>query len=294
MLTIADGGATKADWVIVKDGGEHLLISTTGFNPTYLSGEKIAAIIKKELVEKLPFEITDQVFYYGTGCKDLGRRQIVIDALQRELPKAAIYVSHDILAAARATCGHEPGIACILGTGSNSVLFDGKNEVDQVTNLGFLLGDEGSGAQIGKLFVQAYFYREMPLDLHPVIEQVCPNGRKDVFDGVYGEGSPATYLASFTQLFAAHQDHAFVREIVKKSFTEFLTRHVCKYKNHETLPVSFVGSVAYHFQGILKEALHDLGLNPGVFVKKPIENLVNYHLKFNSNIKAIPTQWVKL
>ncbi|MCF8243709.1 MAG: hypothetical protein K9J37_04850 [Saprospiraceae bacterium] len=278
MLIIADGGATKADWVIVKDGGEQLTVSTTGFNPTYLPGEKITDIIRRELVEMLPFEITGQAFYYGTGCKDLDRRQIVIDALHRELPKAEINVTHDLLGAARATCGHEPGIACILGTGSNSVLFDGNKEVDQVTNLGFLLGDEGSGAQIGKMFLQAYFYREMPADLHPIIEQVCPNGRKDIIESVYGGGIPSAYLASFTQLFAAHQDHAFVQEIVKKSFTEFLTRHVCKYKNHERLPVSFVGSVAYHFQGILKEALHELGLHTGVFVQKPIGNLVKYHL----------------
>ncbi len=278
MLIIADVGATKADWVVVKDGGEQQAISTTGFSPNYVAGDKISEIIRHELVEKLPFEINGQVFYYGTGCWDTGRRQVVIDAIQRELPKATINVSHDLLAAARATCGHQPGIACILGTGSNSVLYDGEHEADNVTNLGFLLGDEGSGAQIGKMFLQAYFYREMPVELHPIIEQVCPNGRKDILDKVYSGGIPAAYLASFTQLFADHQDHHFVRKIVKQSFNEFLTRHVAKYKNHETLPVSFVGSVAYHFQGILKEALHELDLHAGVFVQKPIGNLVKYHL----------------
>jgi glucosamine kinase len=290
MLIIADGGATKADWVIVKTGGEQISISTTGFNPNYVSGDTISKIIKQELVEKLPFDITGQVFYYGTGCWDKGRRQIVIDAIQRELPKAEINASHDLLAAARATCGHQPGIACILGTGSNSVLYDGEQEADNVTNLGFLLGDEGSGAQIGKMFIQAYFYREMPKELQPIIEQVCPNGRKDILDTVYSGGIPAAYLASFTQLFAEHQDHTFVRETVKKSFNEFLTRHVCKYKNHETLPVSFVGSVAFHFQGILKETLLELGLNPGVFIKKPIGNLVQYHLESNTGITAISSQ----
>ena len=279
MLTIADGGATKADWVIVKDDREQVSISTTGFNPNYVSGEKISEIIRQELVVKLPFEITGKVFYYGTGCWEISTRQIVADALQRALPKATINASHDLLAAARATCGRQPGIACILGTGSNSVLFDGENIEDHVTNLGFLLGDEGSGAQIGKMFLQAYFYREMPADLHPVIEQVCPNGRKDVLEKVYHGVIPAAYLASFTQLFATHQDHPFVREIVKKSFTEFLTRHVLKYKNHESLPVSFVGSVAFHFQEILKEALLMFEINPGIFVKKPIENLVKYHLE---------------
>jgi len=279
MLIIADGGATKADWVIVKHNGEQQATTTTGFNPNYVSGDRISEIIRQELVAGLPFEITGTVFYYGTGCWDAGRRQIVVDAIQRELPKAEINGSHDILAAARATCGHRPGIACILGTGSNSVLFDGEQIVDNVTNLGFLLGDEGSGAQIGKMLVQAYFYREMPAELQPIIEQVCPNGRKDILDKVYAGGVPAAYLASFTQLFAEKQAHPFVRALVKKSFTEFLTRHVCKYKGHEILPVSFVGSVGYHFQSILEEAVNDLNLIPGIFIKKPIENLVKYHLE---------------
>ncbi len=279
MLIIADGGASKADWIVVKDNGEQQAITTTGFNPNYVSGECISEIIRHELVEKLPFEIIGKVFYYGTGCWDPGRKQIVVDAIKRELPKAEIFGSHDILAAARATCGHQPGIACILGTGSNSVLFDGEQVVDNVTNLGFLLGDEGSGAQIGKMFLQAFFYREMPVELQPLIEHECPNGRKDILDKVYAGGIPAAYLASFTQLFTGYQEHPFVRALVKKSFNEFLTRHVCKYKGHETLPVSFVGSVSYHFQGILKEALEELGLHPGVFVKKPIGNLVKYHLE---------------
>lgn len=279
MLTIADGGATKADWVIVKDNGEQVAISTTGFNPNYVSGERISEIIRTELVEKLPFDITGNVFYYGTGCWDPGRKQIVVDALAKELPMATINASHDLLAAARATCGHNPGISCILGTGSNSVLYDGVKEADNVTNLGFLLGDEGSGAQIGKMFIQAFFYREMPVELQPIIEQVCPNGRKDILDVVYSGGIPAAYLASFAQLFTGHQDHPFVRSTVKKSFTEFLTRHVCKYHNHESLPVNFVGSVAFHFQDILKEALQELGLHAGVFIKKPIGNLVKFHLE---------------
>jgi N-acetylglucosamine kinase-like BadF-type ATPase len=279
MLIISDGGATKADWVIVKDDGGQLSITTTGFNPNYVSAERISEIIQTELVEKLPFELTGEVFYYGTGCWDKGRNAIVREAIAAKLPKAKVTVHHDLLGAARATCGHEPGICCILGTGSNSVLYDGEHEEDNVTNLGFLLGDEGSGAQIGKAFVQAYFYREMPAELHPLMEKACPNGRKDILDKVYGGGIPAAYLASFTQHFTEHQEHPFVRALVKKSFHEFLTRHVCKYKNHETLPVSFVGSVGYHFQEILKEALAELGLHAGVFIKKPIGNLVNYHLE---------------
>lgn len=279
MLIIADGGATKADWIIVKDNGEQELISTTGFNPNYVSGERIAEIIADELAGKLPFEITGAVYYYGTGCWDKGRNRIVQEAIAKVLTQAKVVVHHDLLAAARATCGHRPGIACILGTGSNSVLYDGEKEVDNVTNLGFLLGDEGSGAQIGKALVQAFFYREMPEELQPIMDKVCPNGRKDILDKVYSGGIPAAYLASFTQLFTEHQAHPFVRGLVKKCFNEFLTRHVCKYENHESLPVCFVGSVAHYFRDILHEALSELGLTLGPVVKKPINNLVDFHLE---------------
>jgi N-acetylglucosamine kinase-like BadF-type ATPase len=279
MLIIADGGATKADWIIVKDNGEQQLVSTTGFNPNYVSGERIAEIIAEELAGKLPFEITGAVYYYGTGCWDKGRNRIVQEAIAKVLTQAKVVVHHDLLAAARATCGHQPGIACILGTGSNSVLYDGEKEVDNVTNLGFLLGDEGSGAQIGKAFVQAFFYREMPEELQPIMDKVCPNGRKDILDKVYSGGIPAAYLASFTQLFTEHQAHPFVRGLVKKCFNEFLTRHVCKYENHENLPVCFVGSVAHYFLDILQEALSELGLTLGPIVKKPINKLVEFHLE---------------
>lgn len=119
----------------------------------------------------------------------------------------------------------------------------------------------------------------MPLELQPIIEEVCPNRRKDILDKMYGGGIAVAYLASFTQLFTEHQTQPFGRKLVKKSFTEFLTRHVCKYEGHETLPVSFVGSVGFHFQEILKEALQELGLHAGVFIKKPIGNLVKYHLE---------------
>lgn len=280
MIAIADGGSTKADWILYSAATGEQAVGTTGFNPNYESSERIFDLLMAELKPTAGDLAGGAIHYYGAGCWDPGRKQIVANALQRAFPSANVFVYHDLLAAARATCGKAPGIACILGTGSNSVLFDGENEVDNVTNLGFLLGDEGSGSHIGKKLVRAYFYREMPAELHPVIEQVCPNGRKDILDKVYGGGVPAAYLASFTKYFQGHQAHPFVREVFKRSFTEFLVRHVCKYKGHETLPVHFVGSVAFHFRGILEEAVVEQGLHMGTIIKRPIDKLLGYHLQF--------------
>lgn len=291
MLAVCDGGSTKADWKFVSDKGEISDYTTTGFNPNYNTGEQITSFVKHELGNKLNTAAVQAVYYYGAGCWDPGRRKIVADALVKVFTGAKIEVSHDMLAAARATCGNEPGISCILGTGSNSVLYDGTKEIDHVTNLGFLLGDEGSGAQIGKKLVQAYFYREMPEELHPVIEQICPNGRKEILDKVYHSNIvPAAYLASFVRVFAGHFEHPFVKQVFKDCFHEFLTRHVCKYENHHTLPVHFVGSIAWHCKNILQESMDELNLQTGRILHKPILNLLNYHLNNEKGFQSNPAE----
>ncbi len=284
LLVICDGGSSKADWKIFSDGDNILSVTTKGFNPNYDSKDKIAAILSKELVPSLDPLLEASIHYYGAGCWDSVRKNHVAKAMTGIYPKAHVEIQHDLLAAARATCGTEPGIACILGTGSNSVLYDGHDEVDNVTNLGFLLGDEGSGSQIGKRLVQAYFYREMPVELHPIMEKVCPNGKRDILDKVYDGSVPAAYLATFAGLFNDHKEHPFVKGIVASCFDEFIKRHVCKYEGHEHLPVHFVGSIAYFFQGILKEVLVENNLQVGNILRKPIFNLLKYHLQHQDGI----------
>ena len=278
MLVIADGGSSKADWKIVLGQGNMVSATTTGFNPNYDSSERIASLVSSEMNGLPNINLPGQVYYYGTGCWDAGRKAIVEKALKNVFVNSQIHINHDLLAAALATCGNQPGIACILGTGSNSVLFDGEKEIDNVTNLGFLLGDEGSGAYIGKNLVKAFFYREMPEELQPVIEKECPNGRKDILDRIYGGGVPAAYLASFTKLFSEYSNHPFIRNLIKSCFLDFLARHVCKYQGHEKLPIHFVGSIAFHFKDILLEALDEKKLHAGNIIKKPIDDLVKYHI----------------
>ena len=288
MLAICDGGSTKADWIIRTADGRLIPVTTPGFNPNYDSVERISSIVRHELADKLDENLCGSVYYYGAGCGEPDRISIVEQALSAVFSRASIAVKSDLLGAARATCGEKPGITCILGTGSNSVLYDGQQEADHVTNLGFLLGDEGSGAQIGKRLVQAYFYREMPPELHPVMRKVCPNGRQDMLSKVYGGGVPAAFLASFVRLFADQHDHPFVQQIVKDCFREFLLRHVCKYENHEMLPVHFVGSVAWFFKDTLNETLNEMHLHKGVVLRRPIENLCKYHLQTEKQNQAGP------
>jgi N-acetylglucosamine kinase-like BadF-type ATPase len=287
MLAIADSGSTKADWKIINDKGEILDLSTMGFNPNYHSKEIIIDALEAQLAPKVNTEMIRKVLFYGAGCWDSGRKEKIASAMRQVFINAEIEVDHDLLAAARATCGDKPGISCILGTGSNSILFDGEKEVDNVTNLGFLLGDEGSGSHLGKKIIRAYFYREMPEDLKEQFKEWVPGGKSEILDNIYGEGSPAVYLASFARFLSNNKNHPFITEIVYECFEEFVRRHICKYENHQNLPIHFIGSVAYYFKHVLDRVLKDKGLELGVVIKKPIHNLAKFHIEQGGFKKAL-------
>lgn len=285
MLVIIDGGSTKADWKIEStDEKPAIIITAQGFNPNYDPSEIILEKVQKVAIDNFRDVKPTEVYYYGAGCWDAKRKSIVAKVFMEVFPNSKIAVNHDLLAAARATCGDAPGIACILGTGSNSVLYDGVNEIDNVTNLGFILGDEGSGAVIGKEIVKSYFYREMPVELQSIIEKECPNGKTDILNKVYAGGVPAAYLASFTKLYADNKSHPFIWNLVKMCFKDFFERHIVKYENYQNLSIHFVGSIAYHYQEILIELMNDLGLAIGKILPRPIDALYQYH-KVNPNLQ---------
>lgn len=277
MTVVVDSGATKADWMVL-DGKNTQLIHSMGLSPIFHSEDFMAAEVAKAFNGKIENNRVEHVFYYGTGCWDSGRKAIVKAALSQVFQFADIKVEHDLLGAARAACGREPGIACIIGTGSNTCLFDGDQITDNVTNLGYLLGDEGSGVFLGKMLIQAYFYRELPQDLIPAFEKFHPGGRPVILDKVYGKDTPNVYLASFVPFFAEHKDHFFVQKMLYDAFSAFVDRHVRKYKNHISLPINFIGSVAFHFQHILKIVLEERAMHPGNFIQKPIEQLAVFHM----------------
>ncbi len=282
MILVADSGSTKADWVLLEGEDSVRMAHTRGFNPNYHSEETISRALTKELAPQMPTDAVSEIWYYGSGCWDPERKEAIARPLRRLFPNAVVHIEHDLLGAARATCGHEPGIACILGTGSNSCLYDGRREVDNVTNLGFLLGDEGSGSHLGKELLRCWFYRELPTHLVKELEAMVPGGRKEVLDHIYRNEAPAVYLASFARFLGTHQQDPYVRKLVIACFDEFLVRHVCKYEGHDRLPVHFVGSVAWHFRELLQAALVARGLKPGVIDRKPIERLVQFHRRVQS------------
>ena len=277
MLLIADAGSTKADWAWVAKDGENSFAHTKGYNPVVHPKELLEGEVKRLNEELLPGLQPLEIHYYGAGCWDYTRKVPIREALQAHYPKATIRVMHDLLGAARASCGSAPGIACILGTGSNTCLYDGEDVVDNVTNLGFMLGDEGSGSHLGKAFLRAYFYRELDVDIRDAFEEYVQIDKSDILDNIYGSDVPNTYQASFTRFMGQHQDNPIIQKIVFTSFGEFLDRHVRKYKGHLDVPVHYIGSIAYHFKTILQAAMAERNLQMGSFVHKPIEALANFH-----------------
>ncbi len=289
MLVIADSGSTKADWKIVNSDGTDQLVSTIGFNPFFYTSDAIEAELRKSFVHEVAVNAANEVHFYGAGCSTPEYCEIVAVALRRIFTNAVVKVEHDLLAAARATCGHEPGVACILGTGSNSCQYDGQNITDNIANLAYLVGDEGSGTHLGKKLLRAYFYRELPIEIKEAFEQSYPGGRDAVLEKIYGSEHANVYLAAFAKFLSNYSDHFFVKKLVFDSFAEFVDRHVRKYKQHVQYPVHFIGSVAFHFQPVLSIVMAERGLQMGIVIKKPIDNLVKFHLK-NSPTKASITR----
>jgi glucosamine kinase len=282
MIFIADSGSTKADWKILHTSGEVTSQSTRGFNPFIQNSEAIKVGLLKDFADSVERTKAESVFYYGAGCSDDYRNSIVEVALQKIFPNAKITVNHDLLASARAVCGTEAGIACILGTGSNSSLYDGIEIIDNVRNMGFLVGDEGSGSHIGKELLRGYFYREMPKDILIDFNKSFPEGHRGILDRIYDNPKPNVYLASFSKFLSNHKGHPYIQHLVFKSFDEFVKRHVLKYDGCQNLKIHFVGSVAYYFKDILEIVLASYDLEIGNVIKKPINRLVDFHKKIAS------------
>ncbi len=277
MLLVADSGSTKTAWQLVQTSSNHtdICYTTNGLNPFVLTTEQI----KNEVTSHLPKEANEvkYLFFYGAGCADEARRQIMKSALQPLFPNAIIQIESDLLGAARAMCKHQPGIICILGTGANSALYDGEYIVDQILPLGYQLGDEGSGANLGKRLLQHFFYRELPQRLNKKLKLLLPNGRSDVLNALKSD-KPNVWLAHWTHFIADNiQSEPKIKRMVVTAFEEFLSRQVAKYHGANSLPIHFVGSVAKVFEPILTELLLSKKMQKGFISNQIIGDLADYH-----------------
>jgi len=283
MILIADSGSTKTDWLGIDNDSVTYQGQTIGLNPVLLSAQQIRQHVAEEFPSEFRFEQVEEVHFYGSGCGSAERCQIVYRALEENFPQAIICVDHDLMGAARATCGMAPGIVCILGTGANCGLYDGVAIQDQMFSLGYLLGDEGAGVDLGKRLVRDRYYAQLPPKLAQDFDLFFLNLtggiRKNIVDAVYQADSPPRFLASFVPFIYERRKNKTLRSLVREAFRSFLTYHVTPYPQSSSLPVHFVGSVGCLFREIMEELLDEYQLTPGEWVQRPIFALARYHTK---------------
>ena len=278
MILIADSGSTKTDWCVVENGVLVQQIFTKGTNPFFQSEEEISNEIATALLPELKTDEFDAVYFYGAGCGFPDKIEIVHRAISKQLKvKGNVEVATDMLAAARGLCGREAGIACIMGTGSNSCYYDGENIVANVSPLGFILGDEGSGACLGKLMVGDLLKNQMNPELKEKFLKQFDLTPADIIDRVYRKPFPNRFLASLSPFLAQNINEPCVHELVLNSFKAFFKRNIMQYENYQNLKVNLIGSVAFYYKEVLAEAAEAMEIQLGTIIQSPMEGLIKYH-----------------
>lgn len=276
MLLIADSGSTKVDWRLIKDKNDIKSFSTPGINPYFQSKEEIINDLTINLVPQTGTSISE-IHFYGAGVVG-DKVQLLVDCFTQLFPNVKAFAYTDLLAAARSLCGDEPGIASIMGTGSNSCFYDGVQITDNVPASGFILGDEGSGAVLGKKLISDFLKRQMPKDLEKIFQEKYNLNYAQIVEKTYKQPFPNRYLATFTHFIFENRESSYIKSLLINSFKEFLSRNIESY-NYKEYKLNFVGSVAYYFKEELIDAISQKEMKPGKIVQSPIDGLVDYHIK---------------
>lgn len=282
MYLIADSGSTKTDWCLCMDNSSEIIIQTQGINPYHQTEEAIELVLAEELLPHLHSNVKSnsednpRVIFYGAGCANEAACNRVGDAIRKVLSVNDIGIYSDLLGAARALCGHEEGIACVLGTGSNSCLYDGKEIIANVPPLGYILGDEGSSAVLGRRLVGDCLKNQLPESVRNEFLSEYGLTQELILERVYRQPLANRFLASLTPFLSKHREVPEVHALLVESFVDFFVRNVKQYRR-PWLPIHFVGSIANVFKAELKEAAESLGMELGCILKSPMEGLVKYH-----------------
>lgn len=275
MILLADSGSTKTDWALARNGSLVKQITTEGINPFFQTEEEISRIVHERLMPALDGAMPHEVHFYGAGCAFPEKNRLVEQAITRHLP-VPVEIGSDLLGAARSLCGRRPGIACIMGTGSNSCYYDGQTIAANVSPLGYVLGDEGSGAVLGRLLVGDCLKNQLPAPLKEAFFKRFDLTPQLILEQVYKQPFPNRFLASLSPFLIEHIDEPCIHRLVLNSFKSFFTRNVMQY-DYRGVKVHFTGSIAYYYREVLDEAARALQIELGHIVRSPLEGLVTYH-----------------
>jgi N-acetylglucosamine kinase-like BadF-type ATPase len=276
MKLLVDSGSTKAAWAFLKEGKVITQLTTKGINPYQQEVITIQDQVRHILEEKA--KLVKEVFFYGSGITPSSKHKIE-STFHIVCPQLIhIEVQSDIVAAARSLCQHEAGIACILGTGSNSCLYNGEEIVANIGGFGFILGDDGSGAVLGKQLLSDFLHHKMPSDLHQKLQQEYELTAGDILEKVYRAPYPNRFLASFSPFLLKYANYEYIHCLISSEFRHFFLRKVLDYPNAATHKIHFTGSIAFHFKDKLFSVTQELGLQLGSIEKAPMDGLIHYHL----------------
>jgi N-acetylglucosamine kinase-like BadF-type ATPase len=275
-ILIADSGSTKCEWRLLHQG-KTKKIFTTGISPYFLNAEQVTALLQKELLSKMKGIAIDRLFFYGTGLKDNANKKFIHSIFKKIFPGSAIEVQTDLLGAARALSKSDKGICCILGTGSNSCYYNGKKIMLNSPGIGYVLGDEGSGAYLGKKVIQHFLYNTFDEELMLAFNKEYNTNADEIIMNVYTRPQPNRYLASFALFLAENRGHYMIENIIEDGMNDFFFTHLIKYRESWLYPIHFTGSIAYGFKDVLKGLCDSYEMEPGLILKQPMDGLVQFH-----------------
>jgi len=280
MILFADSGSTKTSWLLYdKATGSRRYFETLGINPIIHHHEEIYQKVFSNTELVACAEQVDEIRFFGAGCSSPDRNKLAEAALKSIFTKANIDIDHDMKGAAYAVCGNETGIACILGTGSNSIFFDGEKLVESYAGIGYVLGDEASGAYFGKLILRDFLYHLLPHEMESYLLSEYKLEKNTIFQLVYKEASPNRYLAGFAPVLSEFRHLDYTQVLLQRGFTEFFDFHVSCFENYQEYPIGFVGSIANNFKEELQRVADDFECRLGKFVQRPIDDIADYFIR---------------
>ena len=278
MILIADGGSTKCNWCQLDDAQNRAYFNTEGYNPDFMDTAAIVASLTRNLPDTLPRDQVREVHFYGAGVSSAQKAEVIAAALRQLFSRAKVTVTEDLLAAARALLGRQPGFAAILGTGTNSCLYDGEKITYNVDSLGYFLGDEGSGSFFGKRLLRDYLRGLLPDGLQEIFKETYSLGsRNDILNQLYNQPLPYRYLASFAKFAYDYNNVSYCRDIVLEGFEAFFRNLVLHYPRYQDYTFNCVGSVGYNFRDVLAQVARGHGMEVGKIIRSPIDDLVTFH-----------------
>ena len=275
---IADSGSSTCDWCLVNINNKKKF-TTTGINPYFLTQPQIINLLIAEALPKIKNITIEKIFFYGTGLGNLTNIKIIKAALKTVFGSVVIEVNTDMLAASRSLLLNKKGMACILGTGSNTAFYDGKKNTKNSPGLGYVLGDEGSGSYLGKKVLQHYLYNTFDEDLNAIFEAKFNTTKEIILDNIYKQPFANKYLASFSIFLSENRGHYMIENIIEDSLHDFFFQHLYKFTESWKYPINFTGSIAFAFKDVIKEICNNNELELGNISKQPMDGLVAYHTK---------------